>query len=267
MSVRISLYALDLARFEEHLKKPLVDLLRDYARKGKQEEPGLCIFEEGMAQGIRCYYARPGRIFVWDTTRRTGDQVLNHDLREEELGGIAYLRRSLGDHLKSSDVSQLRNVCSAFSEWDEPSFSNALLRGYKHGPPGALVQIARRIFGSDHPRTMRLLSLFQKVYRSLATDDPIKGRIYELSEFEFPLKPREDCDVWLSVWEEEEAWFVVETLDLLRQEEVSRAQNLYRETMSLGEEAEAYFREMVEGLLKLRNVQFKSLKVVGFVKC
>jgi len=265
MSLRFSLYAVDLARFGELLIRPLADILREYAEKGKQDEPGLYFREEDLEEGNRYYYARPGRIFVHDFTRRADDNALLRDLSENELSGIPYLRTSLQDHLRVADMACLRNVCDAFSEWSATPVVERLLRGYKWGPPEALVGIASRVFGKDHSRLMRLISLFQMVFRRFANDKPFIGRIYELHEFDFPVKPKEDCDVWLSVWNQEEAGFLVETLELIQKDEASRSSSIYRETISADVCDEDYFHEMVRGLMLVKSVGFEQLRVVGFV--
>jgi len=267
MSQRFSLYAMDLSRFEQILKKPLVDLLLEYSKNGRQEEPGLYFRELELKSGNRWYHSRPAKTFVHDTTRWTGDQVLNHDMSEKELGEVPYLRQSLLDQLKNSNMSELWRVCDAFSEWDGAKWVEPLLRGYKWGPPKALLKIACRLLGSGHPTHLRMVHLFQKVARHLATHEPFHGRLYELSDFVFPVKPSEDCDVWLSVWTAEEARFLVETLDLLDREESSQSRNLYLDTIPPEDQGEEYFREMIQGLLRMRELEFEQLTVVGFVKC
>ena len=263
MSLRFSLYAVDLPRFEELLRTPLVDILRDYADKGTQDEPGLYFHEEGVKGGILLYHARPGRIFVQDTTRSTRDMI--RDLRDEDLRDIPYLRRSLHDHLRVANSACLSTIWNAFSEWSGTPVVKLLLRGYKWGPPEALARMTSRVFGKDHPRLTRLISLFQKVYRRFADDEPLIGRIYELHEFDFPVKPVEDGDFMLSVWSQEEAEFLVETLELLQKEEASRSGSLYRETIPPDVCQEDYYRDLVSGLMLLKNIGFEQFRVVGYV--
>ena len=265
MSLRFSLYVVDLPKFEELLRTPLVDILRDYADKGTQDEPGFYFREEGREDGNLIYHARPGRIFVQDLTRSAGDKGLLQDLRDEDLRDIPYLRRSLHDHLRVANSACLSTLCNAFSEWSGTPIVKLLLRGYKWGPPEALARMTSRVFGKDHSRLTRLISLFQKVYRRFADDEPFIGRIYELHEFDFPVKPVEDGDFLLSVWSQEEAEFVVETLELLQKEEASRSGSLYRETIPPDVCQEDYYRDLVRGLMLLKNIGFEQFKVVGIV--
>jgi hypothetical protein len=265
MSLRFSLYAVDLARFGELLNRPLADILREYSDKGKQDEPGFYFREEGREDGNRYYHARPGRVFVQDLTRSAGDKGFLRDLRDEDLRDIPYLRRSLHDHLRVANSACLSTLFNAFSEWSGTPIVRLLLRRYKWGPPEALARMAFRVFGKDHLRLTRLISLFQKVYRRFADHEPFTGRIYELHEFDFPVKPNEDGDFLLSVWSQEEAEFLVETLELLQKEEASRSRSFYQETIPPGVCDEDYFRDMIKGLLILKDVRFEQLKVAGFV--
>jgi hypothetical protein len=146
---------------------------------------------------------------------------------------LAFLEEgpSLRERLEASGMDGLAKVVEAVAV--------PLVRGSRWKPADLLLQSAFRVLGVVDPRALRLSDLFQKVARDIA-----KGaRRYALEDFDFPVKPPEDGDAMLSVWTPEESRFLVETLPLLP--------------------AEGEVRDLVDGLLRLRDVRFER-HVVGF---
>lgn len=208
MSTRIKLYVVDVPRFEQLLDRSIGSILQEYAMRGTDSER-IILWHDWPRN--RRYLSVAGRGVMY--AEGSGDY------RPADFGAYdPFLARPTRDYLREEDSFALNWLLKALSRFPPEDFVREITSGQRRWWLGSFLDYAERSPAIAQEDYARLELLWQKVLRGHACGKPVTPREFNISDFDFPVLPAEDSELWMGVWSEEEARFMVDCLRRIRAE-------------------------------------------------
>ncbi len=207
MGVRISLYAIDLPQFRIFLDRSLASTLWFYAENGSPDwplpftdlEPSFARYVSSPMIGVRMH--KEGQHWV--------------DLTRPETFADPFLSTKLQDYLNNSDSFALKFVLRALALCASVNWVQPISEAYRRWWIGSFLDYVEQDTGLSPDGYARLAAIFQKILRIYNCGKALPELEYKLSDFDFPVIPIEDDDLWMGVWTETEVRFVLDFLHSL----------------------------------------------------
>jgi hypothetical protein len=258
MGVRISLHAVDVPKFEEYLDQPLAAILLDYSEHGSNEWPqrftfpGMIRYESYFKSGIRRLEGQEAPV-----------TLLESDVFEEtrlSINAKTYLQNETSFELNFF----LRALCQLSSvDWVE-EISNGSRRWWI----GSFLDYLDKNDDVPSEDYVKIEKMFQKVLRPFNCGKELTEVAYQLSEFEFPVIPNNDVDLWMGVWDKSELNFMVDLIQTIFSGNEPRFKSPPLD-IGIAPETDEDWNKLVltalNQLLTIRDLQYEEPNVISFV--
>lgn len=204
MGVYISLYAIDLPQFRDFLDQSLASALWLYAENGSQAWP---LYFTALEPSLTRYISSP-KIGV--QMHKVGQSLVN--LTRSETCADPFLSTKLQDFLNNSDSFALNFVLRALALCASINWVQQISSEGRRWWIGSFLDYVEQDATLSPASYAQLVALFQKVLRGYNCGKTLPKLEYELANFNFPVIPVEDADLWMGVWTETEVRFVLDFL-------------------------------------------------------
>lgn len=266
MGVRIQLYAVDLAGLDELLDQSVGDLLWLYAERGLRRDPPDEMDELWWhdEQSRRHYCAYPGEPpYVWCSPHQ--EPVV---LTREAIAEHSFLSKTVREHLARDESWGLMALLQAFSQCASYPFIRRITHGQRRWWIGSLLAYAEQAPSIAREEYEQFVLLWQKVLRVYDCGKPLPARPIALGDFDFPIIPTDDTDLWMGVWTKEEAKLMVTVLEQIQSQQPRFAvppKWVGLASAGTDDEWNEWVYRMIEQVLVLRELNIKDLRVVSFI--
>ncbi len=258
MSSRIKLFAVDVRRFEELLDQPIGAVLQECVERGTDPER-IIVWHDRPRN--RRYLAVPGRGVLF--AEGSGDYQ-----PAEFTANDPFLARPVRDHLREEDSYALNSLLRALSSYSPGDVVREITRGHRRWWIGSLLDYAENSAAVSQVDYERLVLLWQKVLRGHVCGKPVLLCNFSTADFDFPVLPVDDVELWMGVWSEEEAHFMVDCLHRIRAvpPRFGKPPGKVGMAPENDEEWDEWVNEMLDALLRIEDAfQFERLAVVSFI--
>jgi hypothetical protein len=199
MGVRIDAYAIDVPPFEDFLAQASGRVLRYVVEHASAPEAAVVWWDTD--RGPICAVPREGVFRVL--------QVRKENLLEASSSRDPFMIRSAEDYLREGHSLRLSSILDALSRCPDAKFVRRITEGYRRWWIGSLLDFAEQSRLLTPEDYARCALVWQKLLRGYGCGKLLPSRKFYLASFQFPILPADDTDMYMGVWTEEEAYFLV----------------------------------------------------------
>jgi hypothetical protein len=258
MGVRINMYAVDVPPFEAFIDQSVGAALWHYVSNGSDRER---VISWDDADSQQRYRAAPGSL---TTIEKRGKRVT---LTRERVAEEPFFQQRVRDYLGRESSYALLCLLRALSHCPPADFVREITTGHRRWWIGELLDYADQAPSISREDFARFVVLCQKVLRGCDCGKPLPERPFTVTDFRFPVIPKDDTDMWMGVWSDGETEFA---LDILRR--IAEQQPRFKAPpgpVGIAPEAEEdwdkWVHEMIRQVLVIGGLKFRRLNVVTFI--
>ncbi|WP_165234804.1 hypothetical protein [Aquisphaera insulae] len=209
MGVRIEAYAVDVPALVDFLAQPVGSVLQYVVDHGTDREAGAVSWWEPDRGPVR---AVPGDAVLRTTIPRSASPSRREDIPNPASSCDLFLARAASEHVREESSDALRSLLRALSGCTGIGFVKRITSGYRRWWIGSLLDFTEKS-GLLTPEELARFALnWQKVLRGYKCGSMLPHAEIDLKSFDFPLIPSDDRGLWMGVWTEDEARFMIDRL-------------------------------------------------------
>jgi hypothetical protein len=252
MGVRISIYAVDVPKFEAFVQQLLVSVLWYYADYGPATNQSLHFYGELNYSANHEY-----GVSAWKDQKR-------RKLRDRSEIPEPLLAQTLRDYLTREESITLLSVLGCLSQCVTVDWCKEITRGYRRWWIGSFLDYLDRVDWVNRQDYLAIAELVQKVLRPYDCGKALPKKQYELGDFTFPIKPASEPDYYMGVWTASEAQFAMLLIRELLEEHEPRF-TAPPDTSDDGTDWNEWVHKMLNQLYSIANLTYDNLAVVSFI--
>src|SRR5688572_7177690 len=212
----LSLYVVDLPRFDTFLGESLADILWYYVEHGVEESLFLsCIPIPGTDQSIHSYSADPGigvGVILWDESLKQPKPIV---LTERPSNIDAFLSLKARDYLAMEASSTFQGFLNALSLCPTIEFVKAVNVEERAWWLVSFLDYLENVPKSNGDVHVRIIDLLHKILRGCDFGREVPGKKYDLGDFTFAVIPANEDDLRMGIWTEGEVLYFTDYLHSL----------------------------------------------------
>ena len=257
MGIRITLFALDLDQFTTFVQQNVWDWLWFYVENGSDQDSAFRIDIDGIACATFLATPKKGVVAI------EGKKKVSLDRANRPAGSP--FSSSLRDYLGCNSVWKLKQLLDALSKCPANKVARLVTSGYRRWWIGSLLDHAEHTLGSSASDYVYLASLFQRILRGYDCGHPLPKDEDNTADVCFPIVLPDDSDLRMSMWTDEETWFVIETIRSIISENTTFSNPMVGFPPPTDEEWNEFVRRMTTHLLAVEEFPVTMRTIVGFI--
>lgn len=263
MATRLSLYALNLPRFEEFLDLTVGEALWFYADQPPVHEFPVLSAEQADTR-IR-YFARPGEGVRYSN----GDKIV--PLAPQVTEHIPLLETSLADYLLEGSSLHLKGLLMCLCAAD-PDCGRIICEAENPWWIGTLLAYVESLVGAEDETMIALELLAQRLLRGANSGKATTATVPTLLDLDLPVLPADEHDLPVGWWTAQEADYfrqVVEWVGSQGMPTFAAPSPARQRQMEIpgktDEEWTAWVIGQIEGLYGITQLGWKRYGVISFI--
>src|ERR1051325_9753174 len=204
----LSLYTIDLTRFDAFIEQSLADLIWYYVEHGIEESLYLpCIPIPGIDRSIQSYLAHPGSdvgVLLWDESLK---QLKPMRLTERPSITDPFLSLKARDYLAMQDTAIFEGFLKAFSFCPTIEFVKAVSIGERVWWIASFLDYLKSNSTGNRAIHPPIVDLLRRILRGYDFERKEADDKYNLADFEFVVIPALEDDLRMGVWTENDVRF------------------------------------------------------------
>jgi|SRR5688572_3809060 len=209
----LSLYAIDLPRFDILLGESLADILWYYVEHGVEESLYLpCIPILATDRSIHSYLAMPGSgvgVLLWDESLKQSKPIV---LTERPSNIDPFLSLKARDYLAMEDSSTFKGFLNALSLCPNLEFVKAVSVEERAWWLASFLDYLKFNSTGNRGIDLRIIDLLYKTLRGYDFERKEADDKYNLADLEFVVIPATEDDLRMGVWSENDVRFFIDYL-------------------------------------------------------
>jgi len=212
----LSLYAIDLPRFDNFLGESLADILWYYVEHGVEESLYLPYIPiPGTDRSIHSYLAMPGSgvgVLLWDESLHQTKPIV---LTERPSKIDSFLSLKARDYLAMEDSGTFKGFLNALSLCPTIEFVKAVSVEERAWWLASFLDYLKSNSTDNRDIHLRILDLLQKTLRGYDFERKEADNKSNLADLEFVVIPAREDDLRMGVWSENDVRFFIDYLHRL----------------------------------------------------
>jgi hypothetical protein len=133
---------------------------------------------------------------------------------------------------------------------------------------GSFLDCVETATGATPEEYATIETLFQKILRGYNCGKDLSEQYYEVTDFDFPVIPTDDTDLWMGVWTDSEITFAIQFIRSLMQVHnpyFRKPPGSTGQAPQTDEQWNEWVRQMIKQLCQVETFKFDKLYIVSFI--